>query len=417
MLLLYNLLSTIMLFFYLPVLFIKSRSGSKGRYIKERLGMDSYQRADIWIHSVSLGETMAILPFLKRLKTEFPDKKIVLSTTTHTGQRLAIKRFPEAKRIMYMPWDSGICMKRVIDSIRPALFITIETELWPVLFSTLKGTGARIIILNGRISTDSFKGYRRIRPFMKRVLANVDHIYMQTPSDAERILALGAEDRKVRIMGNLKFDIEMDDRGLPQWSMGLGGRIILLAGSTHKGEEEIILNAYRSIKDRFNDILLILAPRHPERFDEVERLLKQKGLNYIRRTALEKVSHGKIQHDVILLDTVGELSRLYSIAAVTFIGGSLIPYGGHNILEPAFWGKPIIFGPHMDNFPFAEDFLNESAAIMVRGANDLTEAVIELLERPERAERMGERARAIIEKNKGATDKAIELIRGTIGTA
>jgi 3-deoxy-D-manno-octulosonic-acid transferase len=410
MLLLYNLLSTMALLFYLPVLVMKGRSGNGLRYIKERLGMDSYQKADIWVHSVSLGETMAILPFLKRLKAEFPDRRIVLSTTTHTGQRLAMEGFQGADRIMYMPWDSWACMKRVIDLISPDLFITVETELWPVLFNSLKKRGSRIILLNGRISERSFKGYMRIRPFMKRVLANVDHIYMQTPLDARRILALGADDARVRVMGNLKFDIQIDGRETPGWIQALRKRI-LLAGSTHRGEDELILDAYQVIRRRFDDVSLILAPRHPERFDDVEGMLRGRGFNYIRRTAIEKGDlHTGRLYDILLLDTIGELSWLFSIATIAFVGGSLLPYGGHNILEPAYWGKPIIFGPHMDNFPFARDFLDGSAAIMVRDAKDLAGVVIELLEEPERAEGMGRRARAMIEKHRGATDRALRLI-------
>jgi len=416
MLLLYNIFSTMALLLYLPVLFIKSRAGGGMRYIRERLGMDDYQEADIWIHSVSLGETLAITPFLRRLKTEFPDKRVVLSTTTHTGQRVAMENLSDTERVMYMPWDSSLCLRGVIDSIRPDIFITVETELWPVLFDMLKKKGSRIVVLNGRISDRSLKGYKRIRPFMRRVLSNVDYIYMQTPTDAQRIGALGAEPVKLKVMGNLKFDIEMDMEDLPQWGID-PGREILLAGSTHEGEEEMIINAYNLVKERFNNTLLILAPRHPERFDEVDGLLRRSGLRHIRRTELVRRRDTEWSYDVVLLDTVGELSKLYSIATITFIGGSLLPYGGHNILEPAFWGKPIIFGPYMDNFPFAEDFLNESAAIMVRGVDDLAKSVTELLERPERAEGMGTRARAIIERNRGATDRAIELIRGIIGTA
>jgi len=414
MLLVYNLLSTIALFLYLPVLLAKSRSGSGIRYIRERLGADRYEKADIWVHSVSLGETMAILPFLRRLKADFPDKRIVLSTTTHTGQRLAMEGFHGADRVMYMPWDSWICIKRVIDLIRPELFITVETELWPVLFESLKKRGARIILLNGRISNSSFRGYMRIRPFMRRVLSNIDHLYMQTPLDAKRILALGAEEARVRVMGNLKFDIGIEGRERPAW-LGLLRERLFLAGSTHKGEEEVVLNAYRMVKERFDDLSLMLAPRHPERFDDVEGMLREQGFNYIRRTALEngEIRRDKV-YDVVLLDTIGELSWLFSVATITFIGGSLLPYGGHNILEPAYWGKPIIFGPYMDNFPFAKDFLDNSAAVMVRGVDDLAGAVMALLEEPEKAEDMGRRAKAMIERDRGATDRAISLVHACL---
>lgn len=417
MLLFYNLLSALSLIIYLPMLLIKSGHGNRLRYIKERLGIDRYQKTDIWVHAVSLGETMASLPFLRRLKKEHPHKRIVLSTTTHTGQRLAMERFLEAERIMYMPWDTGICMKRVINSLKPQIFITVETELWPILFHTLKETRTTIIILNGRLSGNSFKGYRKIKPFMKRVLSNIDYLYMQGDADAQRIISLGADSEKVRVMGNFKFDIELNSSEPPTWSKNLRDKT-LLAGSTHKGEEEIILNAYETIKGVFNDISLILAPRHPERFNQVERILRERGFDYIRRTALNNAVKAEDRRfDIIILDTIGELSQLFSIATITFIGGSLLPYGGHNILEPAYWGKPIIFGPYMDNFPFAKEFLTESAAIMVNDHEDMAERVKELFKEPEKAFQMGQRARAIIDRNRGATEKALELIRGIIGTA
>jgi 3-deoxy-D-manno-octulosonic-acid transferase len=315
-----------------------------------------------------------------------------------------------------MPWDTGICMNRTINSLRPELFITVETELWPVLFQGLKAAGSTLILLNGRVSNTSFKGYKRIRPFMKRVLSNIDYFYMQGETDAQRIIALGADREKVKVMGNFKFDIEINRSEQPKWTEHLKEKT-LLAGSTHKGEEEIILNAYEIIKREFNDLGLLLAPRHPERFNEVEKILRDRRLDYIRRTKLE-VEHGlkNKKYDIILLDTIGELSPLFSMATITFIGGSLFPYGGHNILEPAYWSKPIIFGPYMDNFPFAKEFLNDSAALMVRGHEDIAEKVRALIKDHEKARRMGERARAIIERNKGATEKALELIRSIIGS-
>ncbi len=415
MLLLYNLLSALSLIIYLPMLLIKSVPGKRLRYIKERLGINSYEKSDIWVHTVSLGEMMASIPFLRRLKKEYPHKRIILSTTTHTGQKLAMERFSEAERIMYMPWDTGICIKRVINSIRPQIFITVETELWPVLFHTLKRAKSTIIILNGRLSNDSFKGYRKIRPFMKEVLSNVDYFYMQADADAKRIISIGADSRRVMVMGNLKFDIEIDNPETPAWSKNLRDKTIL-AGSTHKGEDEIILNAYEIIKMGFNEISLVLAPRHPERFNEVERILKERRFDYVRRTNLDKEDAGDRRYDIILLDTIGELSQLFSIATVTFVGGSLLPYGGHNILEPAYWGKPIIFGPYMDNFPFSKEFLKESASIMVNNHEDMAERVLELLNDPEKARQMGQRARTVIDRNRGATEKALELIRGIIGT-
>ncbi|GAB4539981.1 MAG: 3-deoxy-D-manno-octulosonic acid transferase [Thermodesulfovibrionia bacterium] len=414
MLLLYNLISLLALVLYLPILIMKGLNRGGIRFIKERLGVGDYQKADIWIHAVSVGETMACIPLLKRLKREYPQKRIIISTITHTGQRLAMERFHEAEGVIYMPWDTSICVKRVISSLMPELFITMETEIWPILFHYLKGGQSRIVIVNGRLSSDSFRGYNRIKRFMKGVLSNVDHFCMQSEIDAERIISLGADKGRVMVMGNIKFDIEMEAKEPPEWSKDLNDKIIL-AGSTHKGEDEVILNAYKSIKGEFHDVSLILAPRHPERFDEVEVMLRQMGFDYVRRTAMNSrdPSMGR-RYDVILLDTIGELSNAFSIATMAFIGGSLLPYGGHNILEPAYWGKPIVFGPYMDNFPFAEDFLNESAAIVVRTTEEMADSMRGILKDPERAREMGGRARAIIDRNKGATDNAMQLIREII---
>jgi len=409
MLLLYNLISTLVLIIYLPVVFIKGINRGGTRYIKERLGIARYQKTDIWVHAVSLGETIACIPLLKRLKKAYPQKRITISTTTHTGQRVAMERFPEAERIIYMPWDASLSMKGVVDSLMPSMFITVETELWPMLFHHLKEVGTTTIILNGRLSNNSFKRYRMIRYFMKGVLSNIDYLYMQSLEDADRIISLGAKREDVMVMNNLKFDIEMDITEPPVWRKNLK-EMSIIAGSTHRGEEEIILNVYSLIKKEFDDLTLILAPRHPERFDEVETMIKRLDVDYSRRTELSEDR----RYDVILLDTIGELSQAFSLATIAFVGGSLVPYGGHNILEPAYWGKPIIFGPFMDNFPFAKDFIEQSAATMVRNPEELSEGIRELLINHEKARIMGEKARSIIDKNRGATERALRLIKDVI---
>ncbi|NOZ69983.1 MAG: 3-deoxy-D-manno-octulosonic acid transferase [Deferribacteres bacterium] len=412
MLVLYNILSAMALVIYSPVLFLKKGPEDRWAFVSERLGISGCTGADIWVHAVSVGEVLACLPFLKKLKQEFPGHRIVLSTTTYTGQKIARERFPAADRIMYMPWDTGICVNRVVRSLRPRIFITVETELWPVLFNSLKGVGCRVVILNGRISRKSFRGYEKIRFFMKRVLSDVDFLYMQGKGDAERIISIGAEREKVGVMGNFKFDAEFSASSAPAWLEKVGGRI-LLAASTHKGEEEILLDAYKLVRERIQDARLILAPRHPERFGEAAEVIRKQGLDFIRRSEIRQAP----APGVILLDTMGELSSVFSGASVAFIGGSLVPLGGHNIMEPAYWAKPVIFGPHMDNFPVAREFLKRSAAVQVTNAGDIAETVIELMENPERAQDMGRKARSIIDENRGAVKRAVELVRSFIGTA
>ena len=417
--LLYNFLSAIALLIYFPFLLSKKGPESKRTFIRERLGISRYTKTDIWIHAVSVGEVIACVPFLKRLKKEFPGKRIVLSTTTYTGQRVASERFPEADRIMYMPCDTGLCVSRVVNSLKPEIFITIETELWPALFWALKKTGSKIIILNGRISNKSFKGYRRLSFFMKKILSYVDFLYMQGETDAEKIVAIGADKYKVGVMGNFKFDISFDTSSPLNWLENIKGRI-LLAASTHKGEEEIILNAYDLIKQKYPDLRLILAPRHPERFNEVADILGKRNLNFIRRSMISQSNVGAYCDtpcNIILLDTIGELSGMFSKVTIAFIGGSLVPVGGHNILEPAYWAKPIIFGPHMDNFPIAGEFLERHAAIQVKDANEIVQEVSSLLDNNDLAVQTGRNAKTIIERNTGSVKKAIELVRGYIGTA
>ncbi len=413
MLVLYNILSAMALLVYSPVLFLKKGPEDRRAFVSERLGISGCAGADIWVHAVSVGEVLACLPFLKKLKDEFPGRRIVVSTTTYTGQKIARERFPAADRIMYMPWDTGICVNRVVRSLRPRIFITVETELWPVLFRSLKSAGCRVVILNGRISRKSFRGYEKIRFFMKRVLSDVDFLYMQGKGDAERIIRIGAAREKVGVMGNFKFDAEIGASSAPAWLGKVGGRI-LLAASTHKGEEEILLDAYKLIREKIRDARLILAPRHPERFGEAAEIIGKRGLDFSRRSEME---HAPPAAGIILLDTMGELSSVFSMASAAFIGGSLVPLGGHNIMEPAYWAKPVIFGPHMDNFPVAREFLERAAAVQVTDATGIAETVIELMEDRKKAEDMGRKARSIIDENRGAVKRAVGLVRSFIGTA
>lgn len=415
MLLIYNILSTIILFFYLPLLFLKKGPEKRSVFIRERLGISTYTETDIWVHAVSVGETIACLPFLKKLKKDFPNKKITFSTTTYTGQKIAKEKFPEADRIMYMPWDSGLCISRAVRSMNPLLFITIETEIWPLLIRKLKRSDTKIILLNGRISPGSFKGYKRASFLMSKVLSDMNYFFMQSKDDAERIISIGADPGKVGVMGNFKFDLDFGDTASAEWINDIDG-CIFLAGSTHKGEDEIILDAFITLNDAFPDLKLVIAPRHPERFDDVESLIKSRGLSYIRRSDIDTSSRTKL-FSVILLDTVGELPKAFSRSAITFIGGSLLPYGGHNILEPAYWCNPIIFGPHMENFPIHREFLDSSAAILVKNSSDIVKNVTELLNSPDTAAAIGRRAKIIVNENTGAIHKAMELVRGYIGTA
>lgn len=442
MLSIYNILSAIAVLLYSPWILFKKGPEDQSVFIRERFGFSEYKKVDIWVHAVSVGEVLACIPFLKALRGELTGKKIAMSTTTYTGQKIARERFPEADIIMYAPVDSPICTRRVVNSLKPEIFITVETELWPSLFQALNQAGSHIIILNGRISSESYKGYRTIKFLMKKVLSKVDYFFMQNAVDAERITKLGADKNKVGVMGNFKFDMQLDQSTNLDWLEG-AHRDILLAASTHKGEEELILEAYSRIKKSNRHLRLIIAPRHPERFGEVAELLESGNYQYIKRSELRKTGDRSQESgvrgqeeggrskdsgvreqgtddrdlpDIILLDTMGELSRVFSRVTIAFIGGSLVPAGGHNILEPAYWSKPIIFGPFMDNFPFAKDFLESSAARQVRNIDDMVATVEDFLDNREGAVTTGKNAKLLFDKNTGAVKKAIELVRGYIGT-
>jgi len=319
---------------------------------------------------------------------------------------------------MYVPVDTGLCAGRVVQALKPELFATVETELWPVLASALKKSGCKMIVLNGRISEKSFKGYKKIGFFMKEMLSYIDYLYMQSDGDADRIKLLGAAKEKVGVMGNFKFDIALDNAAPLKWLDHVEGKIFL-AASTHEGEDEIILDAFESIKKKYEKVRLIIAPRHPERFNNVAEMIDKRGLKYLRRSS---ISDGQRKTDdgfpdIILLDTIGELSRAFSKVSIAFIGGSLVPVGGHNILEPAYWSRPIIFGPYMNNFPISKEFLEKSAAIEINNADNISDTVTDILSNDDKALSLGKNAKAIIEKNTGAVNKALKLVRSFIGTA
>ncbi len=408
---LYNILSILSLLLYLPLLFFKKGPDTRGAFVRERLGISDYSDTDFWIHSVSVGEVNAAIPLLRAIRREYPKKRILLSTITYTGQHLAREKFPEADRIMYMPWDAGFIVKRVLKSLRPQVFITIETELWPNLLMALRERESRVFLMNGRISASSFRGYALVRFFFKKVFASFERLCMQDETSAERIISLGAPSRKVTVTGNFKFDMNLSNQ-LPAWSQSLKGTVIT-AGSTHRGEEAILLRAYREIRDAFHDITLVLAPRHPERFSEVEELLGKEGISFVRRSAMVKkgVSSLNNQIDVVLLDTIGELPGVYARSAITFIGGSLDPGGGQNILEAAYWSRPILMGPHTDNFPITSEFIERGAAFVVKDSAEILKAVTDLLNHREKAREMGRRAREIAEMNVGSVQRAMRILK------
>ncbi|PYR59752.1 MAG: 3-deoxy-D-manno-octulosonic acid transferase [Acidobacteria bacterium] len=371
----------------------------------------------IWIHAVSVGEVLTARALLPELKERYPRLRLFLSTTTMTGQQIARNSLQYIDEVFYFPFDLGFTVNRTVRLVQPRLFIMMETEIWPNLLRACRRAGTKTLLVNGRISSRSYPRYRLGRPFFRRVLTNVDRFCMQGEESAQRIIDIGAPAERVVVTGSLKFDsLEIPgatpDRGrnrVLRYFRVTPERPVIIAASTLKGEEQPVLEAFQRIRARLPDALLVIAPRKPERFDEVEQLARRGGWRVARRTELPVDAEPR--QDVVVLDTIGELAQLYQIATAVFVGGSLVDQGGHNILEPAVFGKPIVFGPYMQNFAeIAGAFLDHEAAIQVRNARELETALLELLGDPVRRARLGAAARALVEANRGARGKTMSAI-------
>ncbi len=375
-------------------------------------------RCRIHIHAVSVGEVIAATPFIKELRQRHPEVRLTLSTVTPTGNEVARKRLPEVDQILYSPFDLPWSVKRFIRSVKQDIYVSVETELWPNFLREVKRSGAKSLIINGRISPEAFKGYRRFRFVMKRVLSNVDLFCMQSDEDAERIREIGAPAGSVTVTGNMKYDqkfIEMDGDAVSAkmcfYGIGKDDKVIV-AGSTHPGEDEAIISSYLECHKDSEKLRLIIVPRHIERSADIERIVKAKGLEVIRRTGLRNSEKNDVPYGtVIVVDTIGELSTLYSIATVVIIGGSFIPHGGQNPLEAMHYRKPLIFGKHMFNFKqIAEEILENGAGLMIEDNDSLKDALQGLLNNSSKQQEMGEKGYHIITKNRGAVERNIAII-------
>ena len=417
-----------------------------GKYLSnlgERLGFSfpaleklPQERAGaIWVHAVSVGEVLAGLPLAKRLKEDFPERPLVISTTTITGQALAKERMPFADAVIYFPLDWAFCARRALAAVQPSLVVILETEIWPNFLRESADRGLPVIFVSGRISDRSFARSQAwlsiagsyLRPFLRSALEKAAGFWMQSENDAARIKQLGAPAEKVRVGGNLKFDSQLPkSTPLAEWMEGelerSGRRPLIVAGSVVATEEPLALIAFGVAQGEFQKALLVLAPRKPERFDAAAAFTTESQRKYIRRSSLRvaspsgEVGQGtetKISDDVtvLLLDSIGELASLYRLADGVFVGGSLVESGGHNILEPAAFGKVPVFGESMENFAaIAERFVTAEAALQVGSPEDAGVSWIELLRDPERNRRMGEAAKRMVEESRGATDRVMDEI-------
>lgn len=376
-------------------------------------------RFDLWIHAVSVGEARACVPMVKRLLDEHPDKKILVTTTTPTGSATVKLLLKDSVVHCYFPYDLKWAMQRFIKAVQPKTALIMETEIWPNMIDVVKQSGAQLIYTNVRLSERSYQGYARFSKWVKQVLNKVDHFAVQGEQDYQHLKLLGVSENKVSITGSIKFDVTMpaslkESAEVLRRQLGQD-RLIWIAGSTREGEESKILSVYKSLKKQFPSLLLILVPRHPERFDYMARKIHRRDLNCVRRTDNQPELSADV--DVYLGDTMGELSLMYACSDVAFVGGSLEPLGGQNILEPCALGVPVVFGPHMFNFPDISRWtIKEGAGKMVQDEQQLLDTVGELLANPSLRDEMGGKGLAFIEAHRGALDKNYQLIESITKT-
>jgi len=378
----------------------------------------------IWIHAVSVGEAMAIRGLLDELRVIYPDKRFVISTVTATGNKIGRSICRQTDFVTYLPLDFSFITGYIMDKIKPSLFIIAETEIWPNLISSLYRKNIPSVVVNGRISDRSFAGYRAIKFLLRPILNKINLFCVQTRRDAQRLISLGVSGAKIKITGNMKFDHQ--DYGGKKTANDIDKYRILLglskadklwvAGSTHPGEEEVVLSVYRELLNEFADLRLLIAPRHPARSQDIIKLSKRFRFTCLKVSLLNSPTHKFTDpRSVFILDTVGELINFYAVADIVFVGGSLVKVGGHNILEPASFGKPVLFGPYMFNFrDIADLFISHKAAILTRNPEELRANIKHLLTNPLLISGFAKRAQELLLENKGATKRNAEYILGLV---
>ncbi len=420
---LYSIILSLGFLLMLPMFLLRREKYASG--FKQRLGnypvFEKDGRDTIWLHCVSVGETNAARPLVEGLRDQFPDHRLVISTTTRTGHELAMKLFTKsADAIIYFPFDWKFSVRRAMRKFRPSLVLLMETEIWPRFIREAKLSGAMIAIVNGRLSQRSFDNYSRVRGIVGRILSDIDLALMQTEAYATRIKALGMDASRVSVTGNLKFeqserreDIALSDELRQRFDIK-ADKPLIIAASTHEPEERHVLESLKVLLG--DSCRLMIAPRHPERFDTVAKLLRDTTQHFARRTA--RPSDSDKTSDIILLDSIGELRSVYRLAEIVFVGGSLIPHGGQSILEPAAEGKAIVTGPHTHNFEaVVKEFIESDAIVQLPARSDtrqtasqLSEVFAELLRNKARREELGRNAASLMAARRDATRRTIELL-------
>ncbi|MBI2104338.1 MAG: 3-deoxy-D-manno-octulosonic acid transferase [Candidatus Omnitrophica bacterium] len=421
---LYELLFAIGLLLYLPRAVWRRRlphpgwTMRLGRY-PEPVARALGGRRTIWVHAVSVGEVLAVRPLLTALRQAAPAEPLVLSTITPSGFSMAERHVGAGGVAVYFPLDLSLCASRALEALRPRLLLLMESELWPTVIRLAAARGVPVAVVNGRVSPRSFARYRLARPWVRSMLSRVAIFLMQSQADADRLLQLGAPQDRVRVVGSLKWDASLLARPDPEavrqlaGRLGLGGRdMTLVAGSTHRGEEAAVLGAFQALRASRADARAVIAPRHLERLDEVERLARQAGFAVARLSQAD----GAGRWQVGLVDTWGQLPLYYGLASIVFIGGSLIPHGGQNPLEAASLGKPVVFGPSMHNFEaIAHQLLAHRAARQVASGEELSRALAELSLHDADAQAMGRRAEELTQEFQGATQRTLQALAPLFG--
>ncbi len=400
---------------YLPTALWRRLARGVPLHLRARLGYDTTPNGNgpvAWVHAVSVGEAIAAAPLVEGLRRAYPDLPVVVTTVTDTGARVVRDRFAEAAAHRFFPVDLPGAARRVIGAINPAFLVCMETELWPNTLRVLAQRGVPVMVANGRLSDRSFRRYALVRPLLRTLLDDIRVFAMQSQEDARRIIALGAAAERVFVTGNVKNEPAPDPAGSVElWSRLLGlrpGQRVWIAGSTHRGEEEAVLTAHATARQSCPDLVLVIAPRHPERVPEVLALVTGRGWPVVRRSELPRQRPGDA---VIVVDTVGELAPLYAVADVVFLGGSLVPLGGHNMLEPALRRKPVLFGPHTTNFRDAAALLTGAGGgIVVTDAEALTAQLTRLLQDDELRLRLGTQAYEAVASRQGAVQATLDLV-------
>jgi 3-deoxy-D-manno-octulosonic-acid transferase len=404
-----------------PAQAFRDRLGSLSAEMRARASQAAHSASNaIWIHAVSVGEVLAAKPLIDGLKQRYPSRAIFVSTTTETGQRLARERLANVDGIFYFPLDWVVPVRRALRAILPAIVIVMETEIWPNFLREARRENIPVVFANARISEKSFARFKRweflVGPFFAESLHDVALFLPQTSEDSARLSAMGASPQYTEVTGNLKYDAEPPPpSAFADW---LTQEIhqqerwpVIVAGSVVEGEEDSVIAAYDMVQRQWRRTLLILAPRKPDRFHAAAELAAEGGWKVVRRSQIDTAKPFDENADVLLLDSIGELSALYSLADATFVGGSLVPSGGHNILEPAWFGQPPVFGPSMENFQeMADQFLDGHAAVQVASAQSLGKVWTQLIESVSLRERLGSAAREIAARNRGATNRTLDRI-------